>query len=242
MFYLSHRFRLILLSLLLSAHMAAFDGGLFHLNGFVIDANTGEPIPGVAVVCKRTGKGVVSDEAGAFSLDVSWSDSLNFLTISYENVMLKPPDSIFQKGSTYLVSLTPIRYELEGIEVKPENGIPLPLRSDVFKENPGAADYIFRPLSSLYYHANKRERRKRDLILIKERDELMFNYEHIYNRETIAQYSGLSGEELDACVIFCNANIVLQKGDPDEIVEWKILNMVSAFFKQKKAKDVDGAN
>ena len=224
---------LFLVFVLLPIRMVAFDGGLFRLQGVVVDASNGEAIPGVAIVCKRTGDGVISNEKGEFSLEISWSDSLIFMALTYENLVLKPPESLFSNLLLYRVELKATQHQLNEVEVTGEERIPIALRSDVFKEKPKVQDYFFRPISVIYYYASKRERRKRLLLRMIEQEELMVYYENLYNREVIAKYSGLVDRDLDYCIIYCNSNIELKHGESDEVVKWKIMNVISDYYKQK---------
>lgn len=223
---------LILVSLPIS--VVAYDGGLFRLHGVVVDISNGESIPGVAIVCKRTGEGVVSNEKGQFEIEISWSDSLIFMALTYDNKVVKPPDSLFSQYGVYRMALKASQHQLSEVVVTGEERVPIALRSDVFKEKPKVVDYFFRPISVLYYYASKRERRKRLLLRMIEQEDLMTYYENLYNREVIARYSGLADRDLDYCIIYCNSNIELKYGESDEVVKWKIMNVISDFYKQKK--------
>ena len=229
----SFTFSLVLLLFLFPMRMMAFEGGLYHIHGIVVDATNGEPVPGVAIVCQYNNNGVVSNENGLFSLNISWSDSLVIMALTYENRVVKPPDSLFIKPGNYVLSLTPSQHLLGEIEVTGEERIPIALRSDVFKEKPKTMDFIFRPISVIYYYVSLRERNKRLLLRMIEQEELMAYYEHLYNSGVIAQYSGLSGRDLDYCIIYCNANIELKHGDTDDIVKWKIISVISDYYKKK---------
>ena len=47
----------------------------------------------------------------------------------------------------------------------------------------------------------------------------------IYNIELIAEFSGLSGKELEECYIYCNANIKLEELDDDFTIKYKVLEV-----------------
>ena len=226
-------FCFILVLASLPQDVRAFDGGLFRLRGVLLEASNSEPIPGVAIVCQRTGEGVISNEKGQFQIYISWSDSLIFSALTYENITVKPPDSLFSADHFYVVELKASQHQLDEVVVKGEERLAIPLRSDVFKEKPRASDFFFRPISVIYYYASKREQRKRFLIRMIEQEKLMARYEHVYNREVIEKYSGLTDRELDYCIIYCNANIALKDGDTDEVVKWRIMNLISDYYKQK---------
>lgn len=212
----------------------AFEGGLFNFHGVVLDASNGETIPGVVVYCKRTGDGVVTNVKGEFSIDISWSDSLTFQALTYDNLVVKPPDSLFTSPSLYTVELKATQHTLNEVEVQGEERVPIALRSDVFKEKPKAMDFLFRPISVFYYYASRRERMKRNLLRIIELEELMAYYEHLYNREAIAKYSGLADRDLDYCIIYCNSHIELKHGESDDVVKWKIMKVISDYYTQKE--------
>lgn len=219
---------------MMTTNLCALDGGYFRLQGIVVDATNGQPIPGVAIVCKRTGDGVISNKEGHFALNTLWSDSLYLSAVAYKNYTIKPPDSLFLKKEAFIkLEMQPTKYELEEVSVYGEEQVPLALRSKVFKEKPKVGDFIFRPLSSIFYYLSKSERRKRTMVNIIRQDQLLARYAHIYNRETIAEYSGLTDSRLDSCIMYCNVNIALQNGDTDEVVRWKILRVISDYYRRK---------
>lgn len=237
-----YRFSNIVLSFILFLVMLplstyAFDGGLFKLHGVVVEATTGEPIPGVAVVCQRTKEGVISNVQGQFVISISWSDSLIFSALTYDNITVKPAEAFFREGLVFKVKLAPTQHLLDEFSVQGEERVAIPLRSDVFKEKPKVTDYFFRPISVLYYYASKREKRKRYLIRMIEQEKLLANYEHVYNRESIAKCSGLEDRELDYCMIYCNANLELHSGDSEEVVKWRMMTLISEYYKLKAAKE-----
>ncbi len=211
-----------------------FQDGLLLVRGVVVDADSGDPIPGVAIVRRQTGDGVVSNSEGKFELKVSWSDSLYFSAVMYKNITLRPPDSLFRKeGQVMTVKLKSNTFELNAVNVQADESVPLAMQSDVFKEKPRVGDYFFRPLSVIFYYASKRERRKRKLVAIVQQERMMEKFEEIYNREKIAEYSGLVDSQLDSCVVFCNQNINLTEKDTEDVVKWKMMQVISAYYKQR---------
>lgn len=215
------------------------DNGTYHLHGIVVDAMNGEPIPGVAIVRKGTNYGTVSNYKGEFDLNIMWYDSLYFTALMYDNVSVKPPDSLFRDNDlVFRVPLESKSYLLNEVNIEADEQVPLELRSQVFKDKPNAIDYFFHPLSILYYHS-KKEKRKRKLISIMEQEKIMTKFGHIYNRKTIAQISGLTDSQLDSCIIYCNANIELQISDNDNIVKWKMMRVISDFYRQENSNVPD---
>jgi TonB-linked SusC/RagA family outer membrane protein len=55
------------------------------VTGVVVDAVTGEPLPGVNVIVKGTTRGITTDIDGKFSIDVSKGETLVFSYIGYTN-------------------------------------------------------------------------------------------------------------------------------------------------------------
>lgn len=61
---------------------------LLQISGNIVDATTGEPLPGVTIRSKLGGKGTISDDKGVFSLEADSRDSLTVSYIGYQPVVI----------------------------------------------------------------------------------------------------------------------------------------------------------
>lgn len=208
-------------------------GNLQTLNGLLLDEISGKQISFATVLVSQTGQGVITNELGRFRMQVLPEDRLIIQVINYETLELEVPDSLLDQAQLCVIKLKPLHYELDEFSVDGEKKTPMALKSDVFQERPKVYEFFVSPISYVYYFLSKRERRKRQLVRMIEQEELMATFAHLYNRETIAQYAMLEGRDLDRCVIYCNANIELSRGDSDDDIKRKILLTLSDYFRTK---------
>ncbi len=62
---------------------SAFAEEVFYISGIISDAESGEPLPFATAVIKNTGKGMVSNGAGEFGLNISRESLTDTLSFSY---------------------------------------------------------------------------------------------------------------------------------------------------------------
>lgn len=83
-----------------------------ELRGKVIDADTGEPLPGVTVLVDKSTRGVTTDIDGTFEIRVNSSDKLNFSFIGMD------PQTIEVGNKTYFeVIMKPATSELDEVTI-----------------------------------------------------------------------------------------------------------------------------
>lgn len=85
-----------------------------YLTGKVID-ETGQPLPGATITIKRTGKSVVTNEKGVYSIDVEKTDVLIVSYVGYTNREIKVSDS--KPGVSFVISLSLSTNKLQQVEV-----------------------------------------------------------------------------------------------------------------------------
>lgn len=61
---------------------------IFQLSGLVINKRTGEPVPYSQVVIKNTRRGTFANDAGFFSLPVTYGDTILFRSIGFKDAKL----------------------------------------------------------------------------------------------------------------------------------------------------------
>ncbi len=223
-------FKIVLLMFTFCVYALYSQNNLKTINGLLVDEVSNKQISFASVIVSKTGEGVLTNELGRFRLKVLPEDSLTIQVINYEQVKLSIPDSLLDQGQLFVIKLKPVQYEIDEVNITSDKKVPTELKSDVFQEKPKFYVAFFRPISYVYYHTNKKERKKRQLIDIKAQEELINTFAHVYNRETIAEYSMLEDLELDKCIMFCNSNINLSYQDSDDDVRRKLITIISDYF------------
>lgn len=80
------------------------------IDGRVLDAETGTPIPGVVI---RSGTSTsTTDSAGAFQVNIADGDTVHLSRIGYENLVLAPPHT-----APLLLTMRPLNIPLDTIDV-----------------------------------------------------------------------------------------------------------------------------
>ncbi|MCX6221106.1 MAG: carboxypeptidase-like regulatory domain-containing protein [Bacteroidia bacterium] len=184
----------------------------------VRDDLTGLVIPYVNVINQRVRGGTMTDKEGKFTLQADPTDTITFRSIGY--IDKKVPVSEIVGHEDAIVTMAPVRYQLEGVEItgqsqkvnmsglldhaKNMSKIPVELRTE-FTTRPTVLTAIFHPTSFLYYKYNKEEKSKRNtLVAIRtEREWQLFSL--VYNKEIAERLTGLQGNELDNFMVYFNA-------------------------------------
>jgi len=132
--------RLFLLALVLLINTALF-AQTGKIEGKVTDANTGQPLAGVSVVEKLSGKGTATTAEGRYIINVE--GKLVSLVFSYNGVTQQVDDIEVLEGkvTTQNLAITP--------KTKTEEGVVVRATSNARKET--AAAIISRPLLSFHF-------------------------------------------------------------------------------------------
>jgi TonB-linked SusC/RagA family outer membrane protein len=90
------------------------------VTGIILDANTGEPLPGVSILIKGTASGVITDADGRFSINVTPENVLVFSYVGYldEEVAVGPQTEITLKLSPDIVGLEEVVVVGYGVQKK----------------------------------------------------------------------------------------------------------------------------
>ena len=182
----------------------------------VRDDLTGLVVPYANVINQRVRGGTMTDTEGKFALQADPTDTLTFRSIGY--IDKKVPVSEIIATENYTVTMAPIRYQLEGVEITGEgpkvnmHGLdnakmsktPAELRGE-FDTKPTVWTALVHPTSYLYYKFNKEEKSKRNTIaaIRTEREWQLFSL--VYNKEIAERLTGLTGDELDNFMVYFNA-------------------------------------
>jgi len=183
----------------------------------VRDDLTGLVIPYVNVINQRVRGGTMTDKEGKFSLQADPTDTLTFRSLGY--IDKKVPVSEMIKSENSIVTMAPVRYQLEGVEIRGEgpkvntsglldhakmNKTPSELRGE-FDKKPNVLTAVFHPTSYLYYKLSKDEKEKRHTLaaIRTEREWQLFSL--VYNKQIAERLTGLQGDELDNFMVYFNA-------------------------------------
>jgi len=184
----------------------------------VRDDLTGLVIPYVNVINQRVRGGTMTDKEGKFTLQADPTDTITFRSIGYIDKKVPVSEIVGHEEAT--VTMAPVRYQLEGVEItgqsqkvnmsglldhaKNMSKIPVELRGE-FATKPKLLTAIFHPTSFLYYKYNKEEKSKRNTLMAirTEREWQLFSL--VYNKEIAERLTGLEGDELDNFMVYFNA-------------------------------------
>ena len=194
-----------------------FPEDMVKVSAQVKDDLTGLAIPYANVINQRVRGGTMTDKEGKFSLQADPIDTLTFRSIGY--IDKKVPVSELLNIENATVTMAPVRYQLEGVEITGKgpkvnmaglldhakmDTTPLELRGE-FNKRPGVLAALAHPTSYLYYKFNKSEKEKRHTIatIRTEREWQLFSL--VYNKEIAERLTGLKGDELDNFMVYFNA-------------------------------------
>lgn len=214
-----------------------------NINGLVISAEDGEPIPYAHIINGRVHGGTTTNSEGRFAIRMLTEDTLIIRSVGFVDYELTINE--FPPKELYEVSMKPVRYLLDQVDVtkdlnmrerlglpdaKPLN-IPIELRGDAFNEKPPWYAAFVSPLSFLQYHTSKKEKQKRELRQIIISNEQWLTFSNFHNLENIQRLTGLKGVEADKFMIYCNLHNRLPYNAGQLQVDFQIMDL---YFKYKK--------
>jgi hypothetical protein len=231
-----------------------------NLKGFIVDEKTLGRIPLVHIYNERTNKTSVSDTSGNFRLKVNNGDTLVFSAIGYFLKAIYITDSLF-KEETVFIELSPRTYEiLEArvyalgtyeqfkqkvlalrlpetrtdklrkylYELSKKTGKEVKYRQEMDKLTQGGVLYAI-PIRS----PEEIEMIKLKKILEKEKVQKIIDEK--FNREILADVTGLKDEDLTEFIVFCNfSEKYLLDTNPYDILI-KVLEKLEVYKKLKNS-------
>ena len=197
--------------LLLGAAIPHAVRGQITITGMVADSATMQPLPNVNIVSIKTGKGIVSDLRGAFSLQASEGDSISFSRVGYISKILP----VSEIRELVIIFLKEERRMLKTVEILDSTRVPwlpeLPPESAwqntasgrSFTAAPGfqgvqtfGPGYVFK---GVFSRMSKGEKEKRKLARVMEENYEASDYVKLVNDRSvkgkIMKEYGLSDEE-----------------------------------------------
>lgn len=189
------------------------------IQGKVVDAQTHTPIPGVNIYTRQYG--TVSDIDGNFSFLLKKEDTIKFSFVGYEDHFFSLNDSILSENIEVNISLTASLQELKEVMVHSfmteQNfkdaviAYKLPKEKKVKKmagfyygpAKPVNPKAFTSPISFLVSKFGKQAKQERHFIKQKEIFEQQKYLSSKYNKDIVANITGLNGDELDDFMHFC---------------------------------------
>jgi len=164
-------------------------------------------------------------------------DEVVLLPLKRASYLIKQVDINFYKGyNDYTSHLKEIRNKQKEMDLHLPAHIQLGRAPEIppdiqptFKENPGIVGAIASPLSFMYFHTSKSEKRKRKMVKLMEQNKLR----KLLSTDLIKSVSGLEGEELQEFIVYCNANVKFKKNDNETSIKYKVIDLFKV-FKMKK--------
>ena len=217
-----------------------FPEDMIKVSAQVLDDLSGLPVPYVNVLNQRVRGGTMTDKEGKFSVQADPTDTLTFKSLGY--IDKKVPVSEMMKENA-VVTMAPVRYELNGVEVTAEkqkvnmsglldhakmSNIPSELRGE-FTTKPKLLTAIFHPTSFLYYKFSKDEKEKRNTLVAIRTDREWQLFSLVYNKEIAARVTGLKGDELDNFMVYFNAFSNLRFSATTYEVEKRLKEMLKEY-------------
>ncbi len=239
---------ILVCGLSMSSHAQVyFPEDMVKVSAQVRDDLTGLAIPYANVINQRVRGGTMTDKDGKFSLQADPIDTLTFRSIGYIDKKV-PVSELLNKENT-TVTMSPVRYQLEGVEITGKgpkvnmSGLldhakmdttPSELRGE-FNKKPGILAAIVHPTSYLYYKFNREEKEKRHTISAIRSDREWQLFSLVYNKEIAERLTGLKGEELDNFMVYFNAysNLLFSAST------YEVEKRVNEVFDDYKKKQLD---
>ncbi len=240
---------LLILGLSFALKAQVIDLYMVSIKARVTGADTGDPLPYAHVIYPNVHGGTTTNIDGYFSISMLNEDTLIIRSIGYTDYKFTVKE--FPPLPLYEVRMQPTRYLLKEITVTedlnmrerlglPESksiDVPVELRGDAFNEKPNFLQSILSPASFLQYHLDRGEKEKRKTIVAIQDEKQWLQFSTHYNLDKITKLTGLSGDEADEFMIYCNLNNRLPYFASEMEIDFQILDF---FFKYKKEREESG--
>ncbi len=242
----SMRFTLSLLLALFTINAFSQDS-LKTLDGWVLDGNSKETVPGVHVINKRTLEGTVTNNKGYFEIDLKVGDSIIFSNIAYKYFYF-----IYENDSTLIedviVAMEEQNYLLEEVSIfsyelttnKPREMVlekPNVPSNDEIEDRQIVKAGIDNPAEYLYNLFGSKPKQLRKLAQLRAEDAYRSKLEESNNRQAVMRLTGLNKDELEAFMFYCKYIPV----NMNRLNDYEFLLAVQACFRRyMEEKELEG--
>lgn len=233
----------------------------------LVNSRTGDPVVFARVIDKDLRSGVLSDSLGVFTITGRINDTLYISSISYYTTAIKVSDSLVLQIRIPIIPLLEQAYELGSVDIygfgtyqefkykflhtpAPEDKtakLQEELRKAIAKipRHPlqeQAAIPLGSPITALYMLFSKEGKSARRLQAAKQRDKVFLLTYQKFNRDIVAQVTGLTGSLLDQFMLYCKPEdtFLLQANDYE--IHYMILQYYEKFKNEILSKSKSKAS
>ncbi len=230
---------------------------LYTIRARLVDNKSHKSILFAQVINKNMGWGVVSDTLGVFSLSANLHDTLYISAIGYYPTLIEVADSLIRQTRIPEIPLMEQVYELDQVNIYalgtyqqfkykvlhsnlPQNNTQK-INESIQKEIEKIPKYPMQeqasiplgsPVTAIYMLLSKEGKSLKKFAEAKEQHKIFVLANTRFNREIVAQATGLTGEMLDQFMAFCNPDLefILHVSEYD--IYQKILQDFELFKKE----------
>ena len=193
----------------------------------LVNNRTGEPVVFARVIDKDLRSGVLTDSLGVFVMTARVDDTLFISSMSFYTTALKVNDSLLYQMRVPVISLIEQAYQLGSVDIgygsyeefkykflhtPPQENKLNKLQEELQRAiaklpkhplQPQASIPLGSPVTALYMLFSKEGKSARRLQAAKERDKVFMLTYQKFNRDIVAQVTGLRGNLLDEFMLYC---------------------------------------
>lgn len=193
----------------------------------LVNNRTGEPVVFARVIDKDLRSGVLTDSLGLFVMTARVDDTLFISSMSFYTTALKVNDSLLYQMRVPVISLIEQAYQLGSVDIgygsyeefkykflhtPPQENKLNKLQEELQRAiaklprhplQPQASIPLGSPVTALYMLFSKEGKSARRLQAAKERDKVFMLTYQKFNRDIVAQVTGLRGNLLDEFMLYC---------------------------------------
>lgn len=228
------------------------------IRGRLVNSRTGSPVVFAQVINKELRSGVLSDSVGFFSLTARMNDTLYIKSINFNPITIPVSDSLLWQFRVAVIPLTEQVYELGTVDIYGWGNyqefkykiLHTPAPEDKSKKlqdelvrairkgprNGGQVQMgipLGSPITALYNVFSKEGKFHRRYERVKERDRVFLLTFQKFNRDIVAQITGLTGSLLDEFMLFCKPDDEFLLVASDYDLYHRILDDYEHFKKMK---------
>ncbi len=227
------------------------------LHGKVVRESDQQAIPLAQIASYKKLNMFAADSLGEFRVILDANDSIKVIALGFEPCIFHLDSLTIDADVMYIFSLEQTSYQIQQVDINsnihynaymdrlkdhkskreemdlmlPEDiklgeepEIPADIRPD-YNEPPPVYVAVVAPFSFIDYYTSKTDRRKRRYMKL-------LNTEKQRNMLTVhlmAEVSGLEGDALEDFMIYCNANIKMNRKDTPLSIRYKVIDLYNAY-------------
>ncbi|GEM_PF-3998818 len=227
------------------------------LHGKVVNSMDGRPIPLAQIASYKKLHLFAADSLGGFKVILDSNDSIKVVALGFDSRVFHLDSLDVDADKMYRFPLKATSYQIKQVDVNSnwhysnylarrsvmrskQKELNLMLPSDIklgkkpdipadiqpaYSEPPPIYAAALQPLSYMHYYTSKSERRKVKYLKLLEEEK----QRTLLTVDLMKEISGLEGDELQKFIIYCNANIKLNKKDTALTVKYKVIDLFDEY-------------